>query len=457
MSDSSTHQSPRLGLPYLQPSQAQKHVTHNEALQRLDALAQLTVLGFAADTPPIAPQAGDMHGLGSAPTGAWSGQADRLALWDGVAWHFIDPQEGWRAFDRNTGRARVFEAGGWRDELEELDNLDRVGIGAAADATNRLTVAAPASLFTHDGAGHQIKVNKAASADTASLLLQSNWTGHAEIGLTGDTALSVKLSADGSSWTRMIRADPVSQTFEVDATLTGTAVQSSPYDTTADRVLRTGAHGLGSHLSSLSGDLFVSGNRTGFYYPRPVSASGATDMPQDGNWNTLLLTRGADYAFALAVEQDDVDDTDVWWNTKHAGSVGAWRRMIDTGNLIGPVSQAAGLPTGAVIETGSNANGTYIRFADGTQICHYVSQTLLTDSHTMNGFWASVTTTWTYPAAFAATPTVLVSAQRDIGTHFHWAGIASGGWSQTQAALYLMAGTSTATGEIHATTHGRWY
>lgn len=37
--------------------------------------------------------------------------------------------------------------------------------------------------------------------------------------------------------------------------------------------------------------------------------------------------------------------------------------------LVGTVSQSGGIPTGAVVERGSNANGDYVRFADGTQIC----------------------------------------------------------------------------------------
>lgn len=37
--------------------------------------------------------------------------------------------------------------------------------------------------------------------------------------------------------------------------------------------------------------------------------------------------------------------------------------------LVGTVSQSGGVPTGAVVERGSNANGEYVRFADGTQIC----------------------------------------------------------------------------------------
>ena len=52
--------SPRLGLPFLMPAQAQKHVTHNEALERLDLLVQLTVEAFEANTPPTMPLDGQV-------------------------------------------------------------------------------------------------------------------------------------------------------------------------------------------------------------------------------------------------------------------------------------------------------------------------------------------------------------------------------------------------------------
>jgi len=66
-------------MPYLLPAQAQKHVTHNAALQILDAVVQLSVAGFAAQTPPDPAPIGQVHALGPAPTGAWDGQAGRLA------------------------------------------------------------------------------------------------------------------------------------------------------------------------------------------------------------------------------------------------------------------------------------------------------------------------------------------------------------------------------------------
>lgn len=43
-------------------------------------------------------------------------------------------------------------------------------------------------------------------------------------------------------------------------------------------------------------------------------------------------------------------------------------KLFRRDNIIGTVSQSGGAPTGAVIEQGSNANGEYVRYADGTQI-----------------------------------------------------------------------------------------
>lgn len=62
-------------------------------------------------------------------------------------------------------------------------------------------------------------------------------------------------------------------------------------------------------------------------------------------------------------------------------------------NILGTVSQSAGVPTGAIIEEGSNANGEYVKFADGTMIC----------SHVLSSSNAGEVT-WTFPASFSASP-----------------------------------------------------
>ena len=67
-------------------------------------------------------------------------------------------------------------------------------------------MAADATLLTHDGSGHQIKVNKASATDTASLLFQTGFSGRAEMGLAGNDDFSVKVSADGAAWTEALAA-----------------------------------------------------------------------------------------------------------------------------------------------------------------------------------------------------------------------------------------------------------
>ena len=191
----------RLDLPLIKPSQAQKHVTHNEALQLLDGLVQAVLEEAGAQTPPFEPVTGQLFALGANPSGDWTGEAGKLALRTEGAWIFITPQAGWRAWDKATGRHVVYDdVNGWVEILHDHNNLPGVGINATADATNRLAVASAATLLSHEGAGHQLKINKAADTDTASLLFQSNWTGHAEMGLLGGDDFTVKVSADGSTF-----------------------------------------------------------------------------------------------------------------------------------------------------------------------------------------------------------------------------------------------------------------
>jgi hypothetical protein len=211
-------------------------VTHNEAIQELDIIVQLRIAGFGTETPPDTPGIGESHALGAAPELAWAGQEGRIATWDGAAWQFLDPQDGWLAWDLAEAQIRVYSRDFWVIPDFSVEQVARLGIATAADDTNRLAVASDAVLLTHAGFDQQLKINKASNTDTASLLFQSNWTGHAEMGLAGDTRFSVKVSADGSTWTQVMRADP--SALQVDVPLTGAAVQNSATDTTPGRVMR---------------------------------------------------------------------------------------------------------------------------------------------------------------------------------------------------------------------------
>lgn len=200
----------RLNLPYILPAQAQKHVTHNDAVRMLDAAVQLTFLATDMDTPPAAPNPGDCYALGPAPTGVWDGKAGRVAVFQDDEWAFLTPKAGWRAYTLASQSLLVFDGTGWVEVVSsgnEFQNVALAGVNTTADATNRLAVSSPTSLFSHEGAGHQLKVNKAASTDTGAVLFQSNWQGRAELGLLGDDDWSLKVSDDGAQWSDAMRVD----------------------------------------------------------------------------------------------------------------------------------------------------------------------------------------------------------------------------------------------------------
>lgn len=201
-------QTPTLNLPYIMPSQAQKHVTHNQALEILDAVVQLSVLDADTGAPPSTPSEGDRHIVGPAPTGAWAGHESDIAVSRPGGWAFVAPLAGWLAWVQDAGRLLVFDGGDWMSPVDGAVNpAPLVGVNTTADLTNRLAVASEASLFSHDGDDHRLKINKAAAGDTASILFQTGYSGRAEFGLAGDDNWRLKTSGDGASWAEAVRAD----------------------------------------------------------------------------------------------------------------------------------------------------------------------------------------------------------------------------------------------------------
>ena len=178
---------------------------------------------------------------------------------------------------------------------------------------------------------------------------------------------------------------------------------------------------------SLAGDL-----DTGLYFPTPKSvgisaaggvlasfavasarvyapltvASGSYASPSivnavGDNTGIVLTGSGTSIGFSInGTERLEVGSTGL----KISGSQ-AYARA----NILGSVSQSAGVPTGGIIERGSNANGEYVRFTDGTQICTFAQSAASEAISTafMGGF-RSALQSWSFPAVFSAQPVVTV-------------------------------------------------
>lgn len=192
-----------LGLPYIDGGQAQKHVTHNEALRIIDAAIQIAVLDRTRIAPPAAPMEGQRHVVAAGAGGAWSGHAQSIATWQDGAWAFLSPRAGWCIWSIADDVMLVFDGTAWRDLRNlALDNVAHLGINAAADATNRLSVKSDAVLLSHDdvtpGSGDMRAVlNKAEAVKDAALVFQNEFSTRALLGLLGDDDLAIKVSADG--------------------------------------------------------------------------------------------------------------------------------------------------------------------------------------------------------------------------------------------------------------------
>lgn len=136
----------RLQLPLLQPAQAQKHVTVNEALMRLDGLANPVLEGLSDPNPPATVIDGQCWAVPPGATGAWAGQGGRIAIGANGGWIFVAPSRGMRAFVASHGVEAVFDGQSWFTGAVTLGPL---GSGLAFGmAEGEVTVGAGATFDT---------------------------------------------------------------------------------------------------------------------------------------------------------------------------------------------------------------------------------------------------------------------------------------------------------------------
>jgi len=213
-------QSANLQLPYIMPSQAQKHVTHNEAIRSLDAVVQLSVVDRDLAAPAGSPADGTRYLVADAASGAWSGKDGKIAAWQDGAWAFLTPRPGWIAWVEDEERLLAFDGADWSDAaVHTVNPTPLVGVNASADSTNRLSVRSPATLLDEESGDHRLTINKATTPDTASVVFQSGYSGRAEFGLAGDDDWHVKVSPDGSTWVGALKVSAASGRVTLPAAL----------------------------------------------------------------------------------------------------------------------------------------------------------------------------------------------------------------------------------------------
>jgi hypothetical protein len=237
---------PHLGLPLIEAAQAQKHVTHNEALVLLDTLVQLAVASRSLSAPPASPAEGDRYIVKATGIGAFAGKDNQLAQFSSGGWLFYPPRVGWLAFIADEGVLVVWDGNAWvsavssSGDITELQNLLRLGVGTEADATNPFSAKLNNALWTAKTTGEggdgalRYKLSKEDASKTLSFLFQDNFSGRAEIGLCGDDDFHFKVSPDGSTWIDALILDQATGAAKLNAAL-HLAADISPPQIAADQ------------------------------------------------------------------------------------------------------------------------------------------------------------------------------------------------------------------------------
>jgi hypothetical protein len=270
---------------------------------------------------------------------------------------------------------------------------------------------------------------------------------------------------------------------------TGSAASAGVYRWSADafsgalafsksRGASAGTNGIVQNNDVLGGIIFNGNTGSGFATAAEIRAAvdatpGSTDMPgrleflttPDGT-TTPAVRMTIDNAGTVSIPGPMITGT-VNATTLQQGGSQAYVRN----NILGTVSQTDGVPTGPIIERGSNANGRWTKFADGTMVC---VRNILTLTYSST---ASMVVDWTLPATFIGTDYSFATSFRpstDAGGSSTWADTATPGagslgaiahGNKTTTAVAIRAyrdpsGSNFASGDtlyVSATAIGRWF
>ena len=196
-----------LSLPFIAPSQAQKHVTHNEALRILDVVTQLSVTADDISTPPTSVSEGTRYLLDAGGSGDWAGHDGEIALFENGTGRFFVPRAGWRAYVVSRDVVVVFDGAEWSDlDGAELEDVDTFGLGMTSlpdtPFAAKLNTALWTALYQADGGTGDIMAtfNKETSDDDAGFVFQQNFAARALLGLFGSDNLRLSTSPDGTTF-----------------------------------------------------------------------------------------------------------------------------------------------------------------------------------------------------------------------------------------------------------------
>ncbi|WP_342270597.1 DUF2793 domain-containing protein [Rickettsia endosymbiont of Orchestes rusci] len=107
----------RLKLPLIHSGQAQKEITHNEALNMLDVLVNSVIHEINITSPPESPRPGRLYIIGQNATGEFANHINKIAQRLDNSWRFIIPHKWLEVTHNKDGTKYRFTGKSW----EQID------------------------------------------------------------------------------------------------------------------------------------------------------------------------------------------------------------------------------------------------------------------------------------------------------------------------------------------------
>jgi hypothetical protein len=170
---------PRTAMPYPKPGQASAEAAFAEALNRMDALVPGAANSVGDTSPPGSPAEGDVYCLGASPTGTWSGQGGKVAIYVGGGWLYITPRTGWRVYAVDEAKDYRWSGSAWVVATDPITNCVKSGNATVASATWELMTFdtdAADDLGTHSTASNTGRIYGASGFTRMRLTFRPQFT-----------------------------------------------------------------------------------------------------------------------------------------------------------------------------------------------------------------------------------------------------------------------------------------
>ncbi len=190
------------GITLLDPNQAQKDVTVNEALVALDGLIQPAVTNAALTVAPSTPNDQDKYIVGVGATGIWAGNDNSVAVYqaNGSFWTYYPPKNGWQVFDEATETFLVWEISGpaWVPSPVNNSNWSGTALAIANGGTGQATAAGAFAALVQPAASSALGGVKSASAPANQFMTGIDTSGTPQFAQPDVSEIAYTASAAGA-------------------------------------------------------------------------------------------------------------------------------------------------------------------------------------------------------------------------------------------------------------------